>query len=351
MATFIIVVGLVALASGFQFATSGVATGRGETVASFLAEQRLEQLKAIAMTNYYGSPACRRAHPDAGRRQHRDRVLPDHQHRRHGHELPGDRDHRGGVLRAHHADHGQPGRHRLHRGGAAALQANPGQRDLSTGDDPRRRRARPVRSTSTPWWRRGTDMRKPLTITRDQRGFTLTELLVACALIGLVMAGSVRHAPVRAADVSDRHQPGRGPAGPPPGPAPDDERDPRRRLLPDLWDGLAGASANFDAITAQSATTFTVQNDWNGTWNGTTGIFTGGTVPHVVLNTDGTTTTTNRGEQVTYTFSAGNADPSGDRHRRDTGRDRVRHLVAHVHLSGHQWGRRRRPPPTSGPSS
>ena len=57
VATFIIVVGLVALASGFQFATSGVATGRGETVASFLAEQRLEQLKAIAMTNYYGSPA------------------------------------------------------------------------------------------------------------------------------------------------------------------------------------------------------------------------------------------------------------------------------------------------------
>ena len=41
VATFIIVVGLVALASGFQFATSGVATGRGETVASFMAEQRL----------------------------------------------------------------------------------------------------------------------------------------------------------------------------------------------------------------------------------------------------------------------------------------------------------------------
>jgi prepilin-type N-terminal cleavage/methylation domain-containing protein len=57
VATFIIVVGLVALASGFQFATSGVATGRGETIASFLAEQRLEQLKAIAMSNYYGSPA------------------------------------------------------------------------------------------------------------------------------------------------------------------------------------------------------------------------------------------------------------------------------------------------------
>ena len=55
VATFIIVVGLVALASGFQFATNGVATGRGETVASFLAEQRLEQLKALAMSNYYGT--------------------------------------------------------------------------------------------------------------------------------------------------------------------------------------------------------------------------------------------------------------------------------------------------------
>lgn len=57
VATFILVVGVVALASGFQFATSGVSTGRGETLAAFLAEQRVEQLKAIAMTNYYGSPA------------------------------------------------------------------------------------------------------------------------------------------------------------------------------------------------------------------------------------------------------------------------------------------------------
>jgi prepilin-type N-terminal cleavage/methylation domain-containing protein len=52
VATVIIVVGLVAVATGFQFATSGVATGRGETIAVFLAEQRLEQLKTVAMTNY-----------------------------------------------------------------------------------------------------------------------------------------------------------------------------------------------------------------------------------------------------------------------------------------------------------
>jgi prepilin-type N-terminal cleavage/methylation domain-containing protein len=52
VATFIIVVGLVAVATGFQFATAGVATGRGETVAIFLAEQRIEQLKAVALADF-----------------------------------------------------------------------------------------------------------------------------------------------------------------------------------------------------------------------------------------------------------------------------------------------------------
>lgn len=52
VAVLIIMVGLVAVASGFQYATSGVATGRGETIATFLAEQRVEQLKTVAMTNY-----------------------------------------------------------------------------------------------------------------------------------------------------------------------------------------------------------------------------------------------------------------------------------------------------------
>jgi prepilin-type N-terminal cleavage/methylation domain-containing protein len=54
VAVFVILVGLIAVATGFQYATSGVATGRGETVATFLAEQRVEQLKTIAMTNYTG---------------------------------------------------------------------------------------------------------------------------------------------------------------------------------------------------------------------------------------------------------------------------------------------------------
>jgi hypothetical protein len=52
VATAILTVGLVAIATGFQYATSGVATGRGETTAVFLAEQRIEQLKAPALTNF-----------------------------------------------------------------------------------------------------------------------------------------------------------------------------------------------------------------------------------------------------------------------------------------------------------
>ena len=45
-------VGLLAVATGFRFATSGVATGGGETAAVFLAEQRIEQLRAHAMIDF-----------------------------------------------------------------------------------------------------------------------------------------------------------------------------------------------------------------------------------------------------------------------------------------------------------
>jgi len=48
----ILSVGLAAVATGFQYATSGVETGKGETTAAFLAEQRLEQLKALALTDW-----------------------------------------------------------------------------------------------------------------------------------------------------------------------------------------------------------------------------------------------------------------------------------------------------------
>lgn len=57
VATLIIVTGLVAVATGFQFATAGVATGRGETAAIFLAEQRIEQVKASAISSFTGLAA------------------------------------------------------------------------------------------------------------------------------------------------------------------------------------------------------------------------------------------------------------------------------------------------------
>ena len=52
MATFILSVGLLAIASGMLYATAGIAAGRGETTAAFLAEQRIEQLKNMALTSW-----------------------------------------------------------------------------------------------------------------------------------------------------------------------------------------------------------------------------------------------------------------------------------------------------------
>lgn len=52
IATALVTVGLLALITGFQYATSGVATGGGETAGVFLAEQRVEQLRAQAMLDF-----------------------------------------------------------------------------------------------------------------------------------------------------------------------------------------------------------------------------------------------------------------------------------------------------------
>ena len=52
VATAVLTVGLVAIATGFQYATSGVAVGGGESTAVFLAEQRLEQLRADAVSDF-----------------------------------------------------------------------------------------------------------------------------------------------------------------------------------------------------------------------------------------------------------------------------------------------------------
>lgn len=48
----IVVIGLMATAMAFQYARSGIEAGRGETLATFLAEHKLEALKALALVDW-----------------------------------------------------------------------------------------------------------------------------------------------------------------------------------------------------------------------------------------------------------------------------------------------------------
>ena len=52
IATSVLAVGLLAVATGFQFATESVEAGRGHTVATFLAEQRIEAVKSLALLDW-----------------------------------------------------------------------------------------------------------------------------------------------------------------------------------------------------------------------------------------------------------------------------------------------------------
>ena len=52
VAAVIITVGLTAIAGGFQYALSGVELGKKQSTAVFLAEQKIEQIKADAMNNF-----------------------------------------------------------------------------------------------------------------------------------------------------------------------------------------------------------------------------------------------------------------------------------------------------------
>jgi len=52
VATSITTIGLIAVAMGLQHAMTGIETGRGETTATFLAEQKVEQLKAVALVDW-----------------------------------------------------------------------------------------------------------------------------------------------------------------------------------------------------------------------------------------------------------------------------------------------------------
>lgn len=52
VATSVLAIGLVAVLTGFQYATGSVETGRGETIATFLAEERIESLKSLALADW-----------------------------------------------------------------------------------------------------------------------------------------------------------------------------------------------------------------------------------------------------------------------------------------------------------
>lgn len=54
VAVTIITVGLTAIATGMQLATSAINTGQQETTAAFLAEQRIEDIKAFALSTAAG---------------------------------------------------------------------------------------------------------------------------------------------------------------------------------------------------------------------------------------------------------------------------------------------------------
>jgi prepilin-type N-terminal cleavage/methylation domain-containing protein len=125
-------------------------------------------------------------------------------------------------------------------------------------------------------------------VLRSERGFTLAELLVACAVVALVMAGllvslqSGQEAYLRGANEVEATQ---------------SVRVALERMAQELRGAgfcptCTGATP-FTAITAQSATGFTIQNDWDG--DGV--ITTAGTVTDAFGNA--------RGEQVVYAFAGG----------------------------------------------
>jgi prepilin-type N-terminal cleavage/methylation domain-containing protein len=146
--------------------------------------------------------------------------------------------------------------------------------------------------------------RQPRTMTGSEAGFTLTELLIVCALIGFIMSGlyallaSGQQTYLTGTNQMDAQQALRLAV---------------QRMTSEIRDagycptcgtGSPGITP-FSAITSANATGFTLQNDWDASWSGTAGINTTSSVNYAVVNNDGTTTTTQRGEQIIYAFSAG----------------------------------------------
>ena len=152
------------------------------------------------------------------------------------------------------------------------------------------------------------------TTLRAPAGFTLTELLIACALIGVVMAGlfsilvSGQQTYLVGSNTVEAQQ---------------ELRLVIQRMTNEIRNAGycptcgtgSPAITPFSAITNATATGFTIQNDWDGTWTGAGALNTAGTVNYVVVGATGVPVTTARGEQIIYAFNGGNLT------RRETGVD------------------------------
>lgn len=137
----------------------------------------------------------------------------------------------------------------------------------------------------------------------NQRGFTLTELLVASSIIAIVMGGmftvlaSGQQTFLTGANQVEAQQTLRLTVS---------------RMVQEIRDagycptcGSAVPITAFAAITGATTTGFTIQNDWNGNWDGAAGISAAGTVPHVVVGTNGAAAAAiQRGEQITYAYNS-----------------------------------------------
>jgi type II secretory pathway component PulJ len=132
---------------------------------------------------------------------------------------------------------------------------------------------------------------------RAQAGFTLAELLIACATIGVVMAGlfgllaSGQQSYLVGSNQAETQQ---------------ELRLAVQRMTQEIRDAgfcpTCGTGAPpFSAITGATAAGFTLQNDWDGSG----AIHPTATTDYVVVGTDGTATTTQRGERIVYAFAGG----------------------------------------------
>jgi prepilin-type N-terminal cleavage/methylation domain-containing protein len=156
-------------------------------------------------------------------------------------------------------------------------------------------------------------MMSPTRAQADQRGFTLAELLVAIAIVGLIMTGLVTllmtgnesylaganqveaQAAVRAGlerMTQEIREAGYNPLGLPPCVPP---------LAPNVPAGAVPWTC-MDPIVNATATTFTIWNDWNGTGciQGAAGCTDGALPVPVPYIWGGVATNVNRGEQITY---------------------------------------------------